>query len=173
HHTREKAARADLRKVTLGGGTNRSAEPGRGQLENRNVTINSHLTYTNLTDAAQSKTRRGRRRGSVLGRSSKEEGAERHEEGISWPSTLARKKAPPTKRGQGRVVMCAGGCLGGESQPPARVPKSHMWNWFHGPFGRAHRRPGAKENAGVRDQDGAGSSRGDSKHEQRSGPTQA
>src|SRR5262249_57826471 len=106
-----------------GGGTNRSAEPGRGQLENRNVTINSHLTYTNLTDAAQSKTRRGRRRGSVLGRSSKEVVAERHEEGISLPSTLARKKAPPTKRGQGRVVMCAGGCLGGESQPPARVPQ--------------------------------------------------
>src|SRR5262249_28589875 len=48
---------------------------------------------------------------------------------------------PPTKRGQGRVVMCAGGCRGGESQPPARVPKSRWWNWFHGPFGRAQRQP--------------------------------
>jgi len=44
--------------------------------------------------------------------------------------------------------MCAGGCLGGESQPPARVPKSRVWNWFHGLFGRAHRLSGAKENAG-------------------------
>src|SRR5262249_41447452 len=52
--------------------------------------------------------------------------------------TLVRKKAPLTKRGQGRVVMCAGGCLGGESQPPARVTKSRLWNWFHGPFGFAH-----------------------------------
>jgi hypothetical protein len=43
--------------------------------------------------------------------------------------------------------MCAGGRLSG-SQPPARVLKSHLWNWFHGPFGRAQRLSGAKENAG-------------------------
>jgi len=23
-------------------------------------------------------------------------------------------------------------------EPPARIPKSRLWNWFHGPFGRAH-----------------------------------
>src|SRR5262249_11342655 len=33
--------------------TNRSAEPDQGQLENRNVTIKSHLTYMNLNDGAR------------------------------------------------------------------------------------------------------------------------
>ena len=102
----------------------------------------------------------------MLGRSSKEVVAERHEEGISLPSTLARKKAPPTKRGQGRVVMCAGGCLGGG--PPRASPNricgigSMVRSVAHNDV----RVP--KKNAGVRDQDGAGTSRGDSKHEQRS-----
>ena|SRR5215471_3070067 len=36
--------------------------------------------------------------------------------------TLARKKAPPTKRGQGEVVMRAGGCLDGSPSPPRASP---------------------------------------------------
>jgi len=45
--------------------------------------------------------------------------------------------------------MCAGGRLSG-SQPPARVLKSHLWNWFHGPFGRAQRRPVPKKMPAAR-----------------------
>ena len=38
--------------------------------------------------------------------------------------------------------------LPGWRVPPTRVPKSHLCNWFHGPFGGAQRLSGAKENAG-------------------------
>jgi len=40
--------------------------------------------------------------------------------------------------------------LGGESQPPTRVPKSHLCNWFHGLCGRAQLSgANAKENPGA------------------------
>jgi hypothetical protein len=32
---------------------------------------------------------------------------------------------------------CGAGFWAESSQPPARVPKSRLWNWFHGPFGCA------------------------------------
>src|SRR5262249_4392063 len=53
------------------------------------------------------------------------------------------KEAPPTKRGQvqGRL---RGRLPGWKSQPPARVPKSRLWNWFHGWFGR-EQRPGGRD----------------------------
>jgi len=58
------------------------------------------------------------------------------------------KKGPANKAGP-RGSSCVRVAVWVESpSPPARVPKSRVWNWFHGLFGRAHRLSGAKENAG-------------------------
>ena len=51
---------------------------------------------------------------------------------------LGSQKGPALSAGPrwGRHVTRLAESLGGEFPAPARVPKSRLWNWFHGPFGR-------------------------------------